>query len=127
MRKLYDRVWQVLYLSYARKHAAFMARIANLTSDSPSAAAAFKAAIRSYRASEQSAKDLISIFYSRLNDDLEATSSLIVPLIDMLDDNEKKKDLLETFNGFKTEVFSPSYCVLDPVYLSFRVASATVP
>lgn len=104
-----------------------MARIANLTSDSPSAAAAFKAAIRSYRSSEQSAKDLISIFYSRLNDDLEATSSLIVPLIDMLDDHEKKKDLLETFNGFKIEVFAPSHCVPVLVYLNFRVASATVP
>lgn len=81
-----------------------MARVANLTSDSTAAATVFKAAIRSYRASEQSARDLISIFYSRLNEDLEATSSLIMPLIDILDNDEKKRELLETFNGFKIEV-----------------------
>ena len=45
-----------------------------------------------------------------MNEDLEATSSLIMPLIDILDNDEKKRELLETFNGFKIEVPNILYC-----------------
>ncbi|THH11849.1 hypothetical protein EW145_g384 [Phellinidium pouzarii] len=87
----------------ARRHAAFMARVANLTSGSPSAATSVRSAIRSFRASESAARDLVSVFYSIVDRDLEATASLIAPLLDLLDDEDKKKELLQTFNGFKVE------------------------
>ncbi|EJD05770.1 uncharacterized protein FOMMEDRAFT_77585 [Fomitiporia mediterranea MF3/22] len=87
----------------ASRHAAFMARVASVTSNSSSAEASVRSAIRSYRASESAARDLITTFYNIVDRDLEATASLIVPLLDLLDDEEKKRELLQSFNGFKIE------------------------
>lgn len=81
-----------------------MARLANLTSSSTAASTSVRLAVRSYRASESSARDLISTIYNLVNRDLEASASLIVPLVDLLDDEEKKRDLLAAYNGFKIEV-----------------------
>ncbi|KAI5124372.1 hypothetical protein M0805_008975 [Coniferiporia weirii] len=87
----------------ARRHATFMARVANLTSGSPAAATSARSAIRSFRSNESAARDLITTFYNIVDRDLEATASLIVPLVDILDDEDKKKELLQSFNGFKIE------------------------
>ena len=81
-----------------------MARLASLTSNSSAAATSVRLAVRSYRASESSARDLISTIYNLVDRDLETSASLIVPLVDLLDDEEKKKDLLAAYNGFKIEV-----------------------
>lgn len=81
-----------------------MARVAGLTSNSSSAATVVRLAVRSYRASESAARDLISTVYNLVDRDLEATASLIVPLVDLLDSEEKKRDLLAAYNGFKIEV-----------------------
>ncbi|KAL5490244.1 hypothetical protein ACEPAI_5077 [Sanghuangporus weigelae] len=87
----------------ARRHAAFMGRVAQLTSNSSAAETSVRSAIRSFRASESTARDVVSTFYNLVNRDLEATASLIAPLVDLLDDEGKRKELLETFNGFKIE------------------------
>ena len=81
-----------------------MARVADHTSNSSSAATAIKLVIRSYRASECAARDLISTIYNLVDRDLEASASLIVPLVDLLDNEEKKRDLLAAYNEFKIEV-----------------------
>lgn len=70
----------------------------------PSAEAAVRSAIRTFRNSESTARDLISTFYNIVDRDLEKTASLISPLVDLLDDEEKKNELLGAFNGFKVEV-----------------------
>ncbi|KAH8117281.1 hypothetical protein DFH11DRAFT_1816255, partial [Phellopilus nigrolimitatus] len=87
----------------ARRHAAFMARVSSLTSNSSAAAASIRSAIRSFRASESAARDLITTFYNIVDRDLELTASLIVPLVDLFDDEDKRRQLLQSFNGFKVE------------------------
>ncbi len=78
--------------------------MAALTSNSSSAISAIKSSIVSFRASESTARDLISTFYNVFERDLDATASLIVTLVDLLDNDEKRTDLLQSWNGFKIEV-----------------------
>lgn len=85
-----------------------MAKVRSLTSNSTASEAAIRAAIKSYRASESAARDLISTFYVVLDNHLDKTQSLVTPLVDLLDVEDKKKDLLEAWNGFKIEVCSLS-------------------
>jgi hypothetical protein len=71
--------------------------------NSTSAVPAVKAAIRGFRASESSARDLISTIWNILDQNLDHTASLVSALVDLLDDEDKKKDLLSSWNGFKIE------------------------
>lgn len=103
-----------------------MARVANVTSNSSSAATTVRLAIRSYRASESAARDVISIFYNMVERDIETTASLIIPLVDLLDDEDKKKELLEAFNGFKIEVCFLQLLSTLHAYLK-STATTTVP
>lgn len=109
-----------------RRHAAFMTRVANVTSNSSSAATTVRLAIRSFRASESAARDVISIFYNMVERDIEATASLIIPLVDLLDDEDKKKELLEAFNGFKIEVCSLQLPAKFYAYIK-SIATTTIP
>ena len=84
-----------------------MRRVVSLSSNQ-SAATAVRAAIRAFKNSESSARDLVSTFYNIVDRDLEKTASLVVPLVDLLDEEEKRIQLLKAFNGFKIEV---SYAV----------------
>lgn len=65
---------------------------------------AVKAAIRSYRASESGARDLISTIWNISDRSLEGTAGVISSIVDLMDDEDKKKDLLQAWNGFKVEV-----------------------
>lgn len=67
---------------------------------------AFKSAIRSYRSSESGARDLISTVWNVLDHNLDGTASIINATVDILDEEEKKSDLLRAWNGFKVEVMS---------------------
>jgi hypothetical protein len=68
------------------------------------AAAAVKAAMRGYRANESSARDLISTVWNVLDHNIDDTASIINGVVDLLEDEEKKRDLLAAWNGFKIEV-----------------------
>lgn len=68
---------------------------------------AAKAAMRGYRASESSARDLISTVWNILDRNLEHTASIINAFVDLLDDEEKKEDLLASWKGFAIEVRNP--------------------
>lgn len=81
-----------------------------------------KAAVRSYRANESAARDLISTTWNVLDRNLEGTASVINSLVDLLDDEDKKKSLLEAWNGFKVEV---SFCRI--VYNIILLISKRVP
>jgi hypothetical protein len=67
-------------------------------------------AIRSYKASESSARDLISTTWTVLDNEVDNTATIVNNLIDLLDDDEKKQDLLQAWNNFKIEV-----CIRLPV------------
>ena len=89
-----------------------------------------KAAVRSYRANESAARDLISTVWNISDRNLEGTASVINGLVDILDDEEKKKDLLQAWNGFKIEV--RLYTILGSMFLyltllAWFVATQPVP
>ena len=80
-----------------------MSRIAAATQNSPNAVPALKAAIQSYRSSESNSRELVDTFYTVLNQDLDATGTFIVSLVDLLDNEEKKSNLLTAWETYILE------------------------
>ncbi|KAF9220168.1 hypothetical protein BS17DRAFT_715431 [Gyrodon lividus] len=85
------------------RHAAFIARLQSITPNPNSAVPAVMAAIRGYRANESSARDLISTVWNVLDNNLDDTASIINGVVDFLEEEEKKRGLLASWNGFKIE------------------------
>lgn len=83
---------------------ALVVRLTSLAPNPTHAVPAVKAAIRSYRANESAARDLISTVWSILDRNLDGTASVVNALIDVVDEEDKKRDLLAAWNGFKIEV-----------------------
>ncbi|KAG5652131.1 hypothetical protein H0H81_006207 [Sphagnurus paluster] len=87
----------------AERHAAFITRLQSLVTNPANAVAVVKAAIRGYRASESSAKDLISTVWNVLDQNLEHTASIVNAFVDLLDQEDKKQELLSSWKGFVVE------------------------
>ncbi|KAF9014196.1 hypothetical protein BDQ17DRAFT_1342259 [Cyathus striatus] len=87
----------------AERHAAFIARVQSFAPNATTAVPAVKAATRSYRASESSARDLISTIWNVLDQNLENTASIVNAFVDLLEEEEKKHDLLASWKGFVIE------------------------
>ncbi|KAK2459502.1 hypothetical protein APHAL10511_008486 [Amanita phalloides] len=87
----------------AERHSALIARLHSFTANPTTAVPAVKAAMRGYRSSESSARDLISTIWNILDGNLEHTASIINTFVDLLDEEEKKQDLLDSWNGFAIE------------------------
>ncbi|TRM61268.1 hypothetical protein BD626DRAFT_501962 [Schizophyllum amplum] len=85
------------------RHQELMNRINAYAANPSHAVPAVKFAIRSYRATESSARDLISTVWNVLDNHLEHTASIISGFIDILDDDEKRQDLLSSWKGFEVE------------------------
>ncbi|KAF8837599.1 hypothetical protein BDN67DRAFT_972749 [Paxillus ammoniavirescens] len=85
------------------RQAAFVARLQNITPNPNSAVPAVMAAVRGYRANESSARDLISTVWNVLDNNLDDTASIINGVVDLLEEEEKKRGLLAMWNGFKIE------------------------
>jgi len=64
---------------------------------------AVKAATRSYRLIESTPRDLIVTIWNVVDSNLEHTASLVNAFIDLLDEEEKKQDLLASWKGFVIE------------------------
>ncbi|OCH93808.1 hypothetical protein OBBRIDRAFT_748742 [Obba rivulosa] len=87
----------------AERQAALMTRLNSLAPNAAAAAAAINAAIRSYRTSESAARDLILTVWNILDRNLDGTASVVNMLVDLVDEEDKKRDLLAAWNGFKVE------------------------
>ncbi|KAK0463489.1 uncharacterized protein EV420DRAFT_1518464, partial [Desarmillaria tabescens] len=85
------------------KHTAFLARLQSFAANPTTAMPAVRAAIRGYRASESSAKDLISTIWNVLDCHLEHTASIINAFVDLLEEDEKKQDILRSWKSFEIE------------------------
>jgi DNA-binding NarL/FixJ family response regulator len=81
-----------------------MARLQSLATNQTTAVPVVKAAVRAYRASESSARDLISTIWNVLDQNLEHTASIVNAFVDLLEQEEKKQDLLTSWKGFAIEV-----------------------
>ncbi|KAK7051638.1 hypothetical protein VNI00_004617 [Paramarasmius palmivorus] len=85
------------------RHTAFMERLQSFAPNPTNAVPVVKAAIRGYRASESSARDLISTIWNVLDCHLEHTASIVNAFVDLLDEEDKKQDLLTSWRGFEIE------------------------
>ncbi|KZP18272.1 hypothetical protein FIBSPDRAFT_1046304 [Athelia psychrophila] len=87
----------------AERYAAFIARLGSLAPHPTTAIPSVKASVRGFKASEASARDIISTVWTVLDQNLDDTASIINAVVDLMDEEDKKKDLLSSWNGFKIE------------------------
>ncbi|KAF5334514.1 hypothetical protein D9611_013777 [Ephemerocybe angulata] len=85
------------------RHAVFMSRLEALSGNSPNAVPAVRAAARGYKTSENSARDFISTVWNVLDHNLDSTASIVNAFVDLLDEEDKKQDLLASWKGFVIE------------------------
>jgi len=62
---------------------------------------------RSYRNSESTARDLISSIWNVLDRSLDTSAIFVNTVADLLDDEDKREDLLTTWDCFEIEVCPP--------------------
>ena len=89
---------------FPRRYSALLARVTSVALNSNAALPAVKAAIRSYRANESAARDLISTVWNISDRNLEGAAGIINGVVEYIEEEDKKKDLLQAWNGFKIEV-----------------------
>ncbi|TFK22971.1 hypothetical protein FA15DRAFT_670975 [Coprinopsis marcescibilis] len=87
----------------AERHAAFISRLENVAPNPVAAVPAVKAASRGYVSNESSAKDFILTIWNVLDRDLDNTASVVNIFVDLLEEEEKKQDLLASWKGFALE------------------------
>jgi len=87
-----------------RRYAAFTSRLHSLAPHPTTAIPAVKAAMRGFRTSESSARDLISTIWNIMDQDMDDTAGVVNAVVDLLEEEDKKKDLLTSWNRFKIEV-----------------------
>ncbi|KAH9950224.1 hypothetical protein B0H21DRAFT_562086 [Amylocystis lapponica] len=87
----------------AERNSALITRINTLAPNATTAVPVIQSAIRSYRVSESAARDLISTVWNILDRNLDGTASIVNFLVDLIDGDDKKRDLLAAWNGFKIE------------------------
>ena len=66
-------------------------------------AASIKTAVPEYRTNESSAYDLISTVWNVLDQNIHDTASIINAVVDFLEEEEKKYDLLAAWNEFEID------------------------
>ena len=101
--RMWLRVAQVEPPFLQRRHAAVFTRLPTLSAHPANAVAGVELALRDYTTSQSGARDLISTVWNTLDRGLDATASIINLVVDFLEDEEKKTDLLSAWNAFKIE------------------------
>src|SRR6266581_5668419 len=81
----------------------FRSTFRTLSGHPTNAVAGVKLALRDYTASQSGVRDLISTVWNTLDCELDTTASIINLVVDFLEDEEKKTDLLGVWNTFKIE------------------------
>ncbi|KAJ2915232.1 hypothetical protein MD484_g5172, partial [Candolleomyces efflorescens] len=87
----------------AERHALFMSRLESMVNNPTTALPAVRAAARGYKLSETSARDFISTIWNVLDHNLDQTASVVNQFVDLLDEEDKKQDLLASWRGFAIE------------------------
>ena len=80
---------------------------------------AIRSAVRSYRASEAPAKDLINTFFNVLNQNSDHTGLLVNGLVEIFEDEDKKQGLWQAWNSFKVEV--SIFCTTTVLFANKRI------
>ncbi|KAG1756876.1 uncharacterized protein EDB91DRAFT_1094923 [Suillus paluster] len=87
----------------AQRHAAFISRLQSVAPNPTTAVLAAKAAVRGFRLNESTARDLISTIWNVLDRNLDDTAGIVNAIVDLFDEEDKKSNLLSSWNGFKIE------------------------
>ncbi|KAF9651473.1 hypothetical protein BDM02DRAFT_3068932, partial [Thelephora ganbajun] len=77
-------------------------KVASTAANPSRAVGAVELSLRSYRNSESTARDLISSIWNVLDQNLDTSATFVNLIVDLLEE-DKKKDLLGAWNGFKIE------------------------
>ncbi|RXK42341.1 hypothetical protein M231_00331 [Tremella mesenterica] len=88
----------------AERHAALLSRVSMLVEDSPTRLSSFRSAIRQFRSSESSAKDMVDSIFNILDRDVDATLGVMKEVAGLLQndtDGDKHRAVLEAINGFR--------------------------
>ena len=94
----------MIYFPNNRRHARFLARLQSLTANPSTAVPVIKAATRGYRLAETTARDLILTIWNVVDQKLEHTASIVNAFVDLVDEEEKKQDILVSWKTFEIEV-----------------------
>lgn len=87
-----------------RRNTRFLARLHSLTTNPITAVPVVRAATRGYRLSETTARDLILTMWNVLDQKLEHTASIVNAFVDLVDEEDKKQDILTAWKSFEIEV-----------------------
>ncbi|KAG1863606.1 hypothetical protein DFJ58DRAFT_774056 [Suillus subalutaceus] len=87
----------------AQRHAAFISRLQSVAPNPITAVLAAKAAVRGFRLNESTARDLISTIWNVLDRNLDDTAGIVNAIVDLFEEEEKKSNLLSSWNSFKIE------------------------
>lgn len=78
-----------------------------MVNDNENRMSSFQSAIRSFKHTESTAKDMIDTIYNVLDRDAQATSSIVREIGSIFEEDaekDKAKAILEAINGFRAEV-----------------------
>ena len=107
-----------------------MARLQSLTSNPTTAVPVIKAATRGYRLAETTARDLILTIWNVVDQKLEHTASIVNAFVDLVEEEEKKQDILTSWKSFEIEVmFIGFFCFyyLLELIIDLMLATTTIP
>ena len=79
-------------------------KAAPIATDPPRALRAVELSLRSNRNSESSARNLISSVWNFLDQNSDTSATIVNSILELLNEEDKKKDLLNAWNDFKVEV-----------------------
>ena len=79
-------------------------KVAPTATNSPRALGAVELSLQSNRDSESSARDLISSVWNFLDQNSDTSATVVNSIVELLNEEDKRKDLLNAWNDFKVEV-----------------------
>lgn len=85
---------------FRSRHASLLSQFSDAVQGSASKIGAYRAAVRSYRASESGAKDAVGTIHSLLDNQSDLAARIITSTADLLDSEEKRRDLLEAWDNY---------------------------
>lgn len=91
-------------LTKSRRYHALHTNVDPTSTNSTRTTGAVGRLLRSYRNSESSARDLVSSIWNILDQKLDTSATLVNMIVDLLDEEDKKEDLLTAWDSFKIEV-----------------------
>ena len=109
-----------------RRHTRFLTRLQSLTANPTTAVPAIKAATRGYRHAETTARDLILTIWNVVDQKLEHTASIVNAFVDLVDEEEKKQDILASWKSFEIEVCRSLFHIYG-ADLILMLATTTIP